>query len=77
MQIIPYIHIIQREVDFILGIIGGQIIARYNCRLVSMIGTVVCVLGLLSTAFAPDVTSLMISFGIATGARNAVEIAFC
>ena len=68
-------HMLFHSKFTISGIIGGQIVARCNCRLVSMIGTVVCVLGLLATALAPDVTSLTISFGIATGA-TAQKIAF-
>lgn len=55
------------------GVITGPLIAKYGFRLPSIVGTVVCVCGLVGTAFAPSIGWLYVSYGVVTGDYGFLE----
>ena len=50
-----------------LGFAFSTLIKCHGCRVVAVLGSAIAAVGLLSSAFAPSVTFLYLSYGIVAG----------
>lgn len=52
---------------FFMGPIGAALSAKYGCRLISMAGSFVFAMGLISSSFAQNIYTLYVTYGVMIG----------
>lgn len=62
-------HIIENMLFFVLGPIVSALANKYGCRAVCIAGSIVGAAGFAMSSFSPDLSVLMLTYGVIGGTK--------